>query len=195
MCWGGYSSYIEDPDGHLWEIAYNPYLHRKWKQTGIMEPVYREIEPDDNPLLARMIREVFEEHDAPRQGTVYSDPTTDDLYGLFREPRSVLFVAEAEGKPAGCCGVYPSEGLPVDCAELVKFYLAAGARGRGIGRRLMELSVRKARELGYRQLYLESLPHYAKAIGMYLKQGFVHLDRPMGKWEHSACNIWMIKEF
>ena len=25
--WGGYSGYFEDPDGHLWEVAYNPY----WK--------------------------------------------------------------------------------------------------------------------------------------------------------------------
>jgi uncharacterized glyoxalase superfamily protein PhnB len=24
--WGGYSGYIADPDGHLWEIAYNPFL-------------------------------------------------------------------------------------------------------------------------------------------------------------------------
>ncbi|HXP53120.1 MAG TPA: VOC family protein [Bacteroidia bacterium] len=24
--WGGYSSYIEDPDGNLWEIAFNPYM-------------------------------------------------------------------------------------------------------------------------------------------------------------------------
>lgn len=24
--WGGYSSYISDPDGNLWEIAFNPYL-------------------------------------------------------------------------------------------------------------------------------------------------------------------------
>jgi catechol 2,3-dioxygenase-like lactoylglutathione lyase family enzyme len=24
--WGGYSSYIADPDENLWEIAYNPYL-------------------------------------------------------------------------------------------------------------------------------------------------------------------------
>ncbi|HEY1113632.1 MAG TPA: VOC family protein [Chitinophagaceae bacterium] len=24
--WGGYSSYVSDPDGNLWEIAYNPYL-------------------------------------------------------------------------------------------------------------------------------------------------------------------------
>ena len=22
--WGGYSGYVADPDGHLWEIAYNP---------------------------------------------------------------------------------------------------------------------------------------------------------------------------
>ena len=24
--WGGYSGYFQDPDGHLWEIAYNPNL-------------------------------------------------------------------------------------------------------------------------------------------------------------------------
>lgn len=23
--WGGYSAVFEDPDGHVWEIAYNPY--------------------------------------------------------------------------------------------------------------------------------------------------------------------------
>lgn len=25
--WGGYSGYFADPDGHLWEVVYNPY----WK--------------------------------------------------------------------------------------------------------------------------------------------------------------------
>jgi uncharacterized protein len=24
--WGGYSGYVADPDGHLWEIAYNPFF-------------------------------------------------------------------------------------------------------------------------------------------------------------------------
>ena len=28
----------------------------------------------DNEALASMIRQVFEEHDAPQSGTVYSDP-------------------------------------------------------------------------------------------------------------------------
>jgi len=24
--WGGYSGYFQDPDGHLWEIAHNPFM-------------------------------------------------------------------------------------------------------------------------------------------------------------------------
>ncbi|WP_426270759.1 VOC family protein [Dyella kyungheensis] len=24
--WGGYSGYLADPDGHLWELAFNPYF-------------------------------------------------------------------------------------------------------------------------------------------------------------------------
>jgi uncharacterized protein len=24
--WGGYSGYFADPDGHLWEVAHNPYF-------------------------------------------------------------------------------------------------------------------------------------------------------------------------
>ena len=26
--WGGYSSYVEDPDRNLWEVAYNPFLKK-----------------------------------------------------------------------------------------------------------------------------------------------------------------------
>ena len=26
MFWGGYSSYFADPDGYLWEVAYNPFF-------------------------------------------------------------------------------------------------------------------------------------------------------------------------
>ena len=24
--WGGYSGYFQDPDGHLWEVAHNPFI-------------------------------------------------------------------------------------------------------------------------------------------------------------------------
>ena len=155
-------------------------------------PEYRTLMKEDNTILARMIRQVFEEHDAPQKGTVYSDPTTDDLFGLFRIPSSVMWVAELDGIPAGCCGIYPTEGLEKQCAELVKFYLAEKARGRGIGRYLMELCIQSARELGYKELYLESMPEFSKAVGIYEKLGFRELPHPLGNSGHTTCSIWML---
>jgi len=44
---------------------------------------YRNIEEKDNKELADLIRTVFREFGIDRPGTVYFDPTTDDLYKLF----------------------------------------------------------------------------------------------------------------
>lgn len=159
-----------------------------------MKVTFREIIENDNPFLAKMIRSVFDEHDAPRIGTVYSDPTTDDLFSLFKTPKSVIWVAVQNEIPVGCCGIYPTPGLPVSYAELVKFYLAKEYRGSGIGMKLMNLSINSAKELGYTNLYLESLPHYANALRMYEKSGFINLDKPLANSGHNSCNIWMVKE-
>jgi len=152
----------------------------------------REVMPADNLILASIIRGVFEEFDAPRQGTVYSDPTTDRLYDLFRKERSVLWVSEEGDRIFGCCGIYPTEGLPAHCAELAKFYLHREARGRGMGKALLAKCISSARALGYRQLYLESLPVFSNALGMYEKLGFRSLDRPLGRSGHTGCTIWMV---
>ena len=153
---------------------------------------FRKVEKADNQALAGMIRKVFREHEAPQRGTVYSDPTTDDLYALFRKSRSVLWVAELNEVPEGCCGVYPTEGLEDNCAELVKYYLARSGRGQGIGRQLMERCIDSARSMGYEKLYLESMPHFSKAVRIYEKLGFRHLPGPLGNSGHTTCNIWMI---
>jgi putative acetyltransferase len=156
--------------------------------------IFREIKKEDNVHLARMIRQVFKEHDAPQSGTVFSDPTTDDLFGLFRKTRSVLWVAELDGLPVGCCGIYPTEGLENKCAELVKYYLAESERGRGTGRQLMEKCIDSARDMAYQKLYLESMPHFSKAVRIYEKLGFRKLSGPLGNSGHTTCNIWMLLE-
>lgn len=152
----------------------------------------RLIKQSDNLSLALMIRSIFEEFDAPRTGTVFSDPTTDVLFELFRTPDSVLWVAEMNGLPVGCCGVYPTSGLPHQCAELVKFYLSPEFRGKGIGKLLMEKCIVSAREFGYKQLYIESLPVFSKAISMYKMAGFTKLSAPLGQSAHGSCDVWML---
>ncbi len=154
--------------------------------------VYREVMERDNVILASMIRKVFTEHDAPQAGTVYSDPTTDKLYQLFRTPASVLWVAEIDQIPLGCCGIYPTIGLDPDCVELVKFYLAKESRGSGIGKALMQRCIVSARKHGYNKLYLESMPHFSKAVSIYTRLGFRRLSKPLGNSGHTTCNIWML---
>lgn len=152
----------------------------------------RQIEEKDNAEIAALIRKVFREFKIDRPGTVYFDPTTDDLFRLFQAPGSVYWIALEGEVIIGGCGIYPTPALPDGCVELVKFYLAAEYRGKGIGRLLMEKSIVSAREMGYRQIYLESMPELGKAISMYEKAGFRSINHPMGNSGHFGCDIWML---
>ena len=154
----------------------------------------RNVQQSDNPILAKIIRAVFIEHDAPTEGTVFVDPTTDALFELFQTPKAELWTAELNGEIVGCCGIYPTDNLPKGCVELVKFYLAKAARGKGIGRLLMNKSIEVAKNYGFTEMYIESLPDFAKAVNIYEKAGFTHLQNPLGNSGHTGCNIWMIKE-
>mgnify|MGYP003607273162 FL=1 len=57
----------------------------------------------------------------------------------------------------------------------------------------MQQSIASAKELGYKQIYLESIPAFSKAVSIYEKQGFTYLDKPLGNSGHSGCDLWMIK--
>lgn len=159
-----------------------------------MEIQIRPIRPGDNHTLARIIRDSLAEFGANKPGTVYYDPTTDQLYELFREPRSGYFVAEQDGQLLGGAGIFPTAGLPADTCELVKMYLTPAARGKGLGRRLVDYSMEQARLLGFSQVYLETMPELQQALAMYARLGFQYIDRPMGNSGHSGCSLWMLRK-
>ncbi|SNV31371.1 putative acetyltransferase [Chryseobacterium taklimakanense] len=154
----------------------------------------RKIEERDNADIATVIRSCFADFNAPTKGTVFEDPTTDDLYNVFKKEKSVLYIAEENGEIVGSCGIYPTENLPEDTAEMVKFYLTKNSRGKGTGRALMETALETARKMGYRKIYIESLPEFTKALSMYEKQGFKLLEKPLVNSCHTGCNIWMLKD-
>ena len=105
-----------------------------------------------------------------------------------------MFVAEEDGGfILGCCGIFPTDNLPDDTTELAKFYLSKEARGKRIGKLLLERCLEKAKDLGYKKVYLESIPEFSKAVSIYEKQGFQYLEKPLGNLGHSGCNLWMLK--
>ncbi len=153
----------------------------------------RPIESRDNEALAKVIRAALAEFGANKPGTVYFDPTTDALFELFRTPGSYYYVATLDEKVVGGCGIFPTENLPQGTCELVKLYVAKEARGTGLGKQLMEKSMSWAKETGYTQVYLESMPELKKAVSIYEKVGFQPLDHPLGNSGHDGCDIWMLK--
>lgn len=123
---------------------------------------------------------------------MYTDPTTGQLYELFGTPGSIYFVSEEEGRILGGCGIFPTKGLPEGHAELVKLYLREEARGKGLGRKLMEVSISWAAESGYTKIYLETFKELSSAIGLYRSLGFQDLPGPLGDSGHHACPVWML---
>lgn len=153
----------------------------------------RPIEQNDNKPLADVIRQVFREFRIDRPGTVYTDPTTDHLFELFQTKGSGYFVAEENGALLGGCGFFPTDQLPKGYCELVKFFLLPSSRGKGLGLELMQNAMNKAKQAGYTHMYLESFPELAKAVSMYERAGFKHINHALGNSGHHACTIWMVK--
>ncbi len=151
----------------------------------------RPIREEDNADIASIVRNILTEFGANKPGTVYFDPTTDDLFNLFQAPNSFYFIAELNGKAIGGSGVFPTPGLPEGYCELVKLYLVPEVRGLGLGYQLMEACFEKAREFGFKKIYLETMPELHNALGLYQKAGFTYLTGPLGKSGHYGCDLWM----
>lgn len=154
----------------------------------------RTIQAGDNIALAKIIRNTLTEFKANKPGTVYFDETTDHLSDVFKIKGSIYFVAAIKDEIIGGGGIYPTENLPAGTCELVKLHLSSKARGKGLGKLLMEKCIAAAQNLGYKKIYLETMPELTIAIPMYEKFGFTYLDAPQGCSGHSGCDVWMIKD-
>lgn len=107
-------------------------------------------------------------------------------------PRSAYFVITRPsddsvvlggGGVAMLTGTKPEDGI----CELRKMYLLPATRGQGVGHKLIQLVMDQARALGFKGMYLETLPSMKQAHALYAKNGFKRLDKPMGNTGHFSC--------
>ena len=154
----------------------------------------RPIRKEDNEAIARVIRSSLEEFDVALPGTVYTDPTTDDLFSLFQNPQSKYWVIEVEGRVVGGAGIFPTMGLPSGYIELVKLYILESFRAKGLGQQLIDICCQSASTAGYHWIYLETLPELSRAVSLYERMGFEILTNPLGNSGHFACSIWAKKK-
>jgi putative acetyltransferase len=86
---------------------------------------------------------------------------------------------ERDGTVVGSYGLYPMES---GVCELRKMYLRRSHRGKGLGRRLLENALARARQSGFRRITLETASVLKEAIRLYERYGFKPCQA-----EHLSC--------
>lgn len=156
--------------------------------------VIRKIEKEDNAQIAKVIRAIFHELDAPKVGTAYADPILDTLYEVYQMPRSVYYVVENDGKVVGGCGIAPLENGEAAVCELQKMYFAPEIRGTGYAEKIIEKCLEFAKTQDFELCYIETLSFMTTAQKLYKRLGFENIDGPMGNTGHNSCEVWMTKK-
>ena len=107
----------------------------------------------------------------------------------FEPPEGAFVVAELDGRSVGCGGVCRYDD---ETAEL-RMYVAPGARGNGVSRRVLAALEAEARALGYRALRLETGDRQHEAIGLYTSAGFSRIP-PYGPYVDDPRSVCFEKE-
>jgi len=155
--------------------------------------VIREILPEDNAQMEQVIRDCFHEFKIPLEGTAYSDEETPRMYESYQNSNDVYFVVEQDGKVLGGGGIKPLKDFEAEVCEIQKMYFSPKVRGKGFGKLMFEKCMQAAKNLGYKQCYLESASQLKAAIHIYETYGFTHLNESLGNTGHYSCGVWMIK--
>jgi N-acetylglutamate synthase-like GNAT family acetyltransferase len=131
------------------------------------EPQLRPFRREDAPEIVRIIREVFDEY-----GFIFDlegyDSDLVDIAARYPLPHA-FWTLEDAGRVIGCVGA----SVERDDVELHRLYIDRRARGRGIGKRLVQHVVAFARARGARRVFLWSDKRLLHAHEMYEREGFV----------------------
>ncbi len=153
-----------------------------------MEVSLREGRPEDLERAEALVREAYAEF-RPQFTPEIWQKWMDNVSLAVHSPEGVLLLAEVAGELAGVVKFYPDarqSGLgrwPAGAASMRILAVAPRFRGRGVGTRLVQECLRRAKVLGLRTIYLYTGEFMHAARRIYEGLGFVRapeFEKPPG---------------
>ena len=103
-------------------------------------------------------------------------------------PNAQFLVARVDGQPVGCIALVDM----LRYGELKRLFVAASARGMGLGRRLVDEAEAAARDVGLSLLRLETGPELVPAVRLYRSLGYAERG-PFGDYADLPCSLFLEK--
>jgi GNAT superfamily N-acetyltransferase len=115
--------------------------------------------------------------------------TLADPFGRYVATGGDVLIARDGAEILGCVALEPeADGV----FELSKMAVSPAAQGRGLGRRLLEAAIARARELGATSLFLGSNRRLGPAVHLYESVGFQHVPREdIGPMPYDRADVFM----
>jgi len=145
--------------------------------------VIRSARPADRPAVEAVTLAAYEQYAALVPPQLWREYRRNIVDTLADATPDITIVAEAEGTlmgsvllyPAGAEMVEPGQGTPSRLAypEVRLLAVAPWARGRGVGRGLMDECIRRTRASGTTVLTLHTNDLMSVAMQLYERMGFV----------------------
>ena len=92
-----------------------------------------------------------------------------EKYGL---PNGRLYIAYIDNQAAGCIAL---RQLSDSECEMKRLYVKPEYRGKQIGKSLVEIIINDAKEIGYKSMFLDTIPALKTAIDLYENMGFYQI--------------------
>jgi putative acetyltransferase len=128
----------------------------------------REAAAKDQPEIKRLIFGVLREYGLKPDSNT-TDIDLDDIETYYFKNGGYFGVVVENNAVVATVGIYKVDDFT---CELRKMYSAPSQRGKGLGKKLVEFSLSKARELGFKRITLETASPLIEAIGLYKRFGF-----------------------
>jgi carbonic anhydrase len=133
---------------------------------------------DDDLVLLEEVRALFSEYHEWLGEAVCASRLVQEIANLpgpYSAPQGKLFLAhDGDGAAIGCIGLRPHSG---SACEVKRLYVRQPARGGGVGRALLARAIQAAREIGYAEALVTTLPDSMPlAASMYERAGFERVE-------------------
>lgn len=138
-----------------------------------MNPLFRPATNLDRSAIESLVFRVLREYglEPDPAGT---DADLSDIEAVYAGAGGMFDVLmDGAGEVIGTVAVFRVNSRT---CELRKMYLARGARGRGLGRMLLEHALQRAAVLGFRRIVLETASVLREAVALYESRGFLRHD-------------------